>query len=61
MDWWSPQRFDAPSVFNQILDPGAGHWHIAPTGTARVTRRYVEGTMVLETKMVTKHGSIPPR
>jgi GH15 family glucan-1,4-alpha-glucosidase len=58
VDWWSPQRFDAPSVFTRILDPGAGHWHIAPTETRTVTRRYVEGTMVLETEMVTDHGSI---
>jgi GH15 family glucan-1,4-alpha-glucosidase len=57
VDWWCPQRFDAPSVFTRLLDAAAGHWRIAPTDASTVTRRYVEGTMVLETDMVTHQGA----
>jgi GH15 family glucan-1,4-alpha-glucosidase len=58
VDWWCPPRFDAPSVFGRLLDPAAGHWRIAPTDTSAVSRRYLEGTMVMETDMVTDRGTI---
>jgi GH15 family glucan-1,4-alpha-glucosidase len=58
VDWWCPQRFDAPSVFGRLLDPAAGHWRIAAVDTSAVSRRYVEDTMVLETDMVTSRGAI---
>jgi GH15 family glucan-1,4-alpha-glucosidase len=58
VDWWCPPRFDAPSVFGRLLDPAAGHWRIAATDTSAVSRRYVEGTMVMETDMVTDRGAI---
>jgi GH15 family glucan-1,4-alpha-glucosidase len=58
VDWWCPQRFDAPSVFGRLLDPAAGHWRIAPTDPSTSTRRYVEGTMVLENDMVTGRGAV---
>ncbi|MDP8968144.1 MAG: glycoside hydrolase family 15 protein, partial [Actinomycetota bacterium] len=47
--WWCPPRFDAPSVFAQILDERAGHWSLRPRAIEDVERRYVPGTMVLET------------
>ena len=53
VDWWCPTRFDAPSVFARLLDPDAGHWSIRPRGEWTVTRRYAEGTMVVETKFST--------
>ncbi|MFI7741636.1 trehalase-like domain-containing protein [Kocuria rhizosphaericola] len=49
IDWWCPPRFDAPSVFGRLLDPHAGHWTVRPVGRYEVERRYVEGTMVVET------------
>ena len=49
VQWWCPPRFDAPSVFAQILDARAGHWSLRPRAIEDVERRYVPGTMVLET------------
>mgnify|MGYP002810828080 CR=1 FL=1 len=35
IDWFCPQRFDAPSIFAGLLDPGrAGSFRIAPVGRA---------------------------
>ena len=56
VDWWCPARFDAPSVFARLLDPDAGHWWIRPRAEHTVTRRYVEGTMVVETEFTTDSG-----
>ncbi len=56
VDWWCPARFDAPSVFTRLLDPGAGHWSIRPREDWSVARRYVEGSMVLETEFTTANG-----
>jgi GH15 family glucan-1,4-alpha-glucosidase len=56
IDWWCPARFDAPSVFARLLDPEAGHWSIRPRDQHTVTRRYVEGTMVVQTEFATDSG-----
>ncbi|GAA2177137.1 glycoside hydrolase family 15 protein [Arthrobacter parietis] len=58
VDWWCPPRFDAPSVFGRLLDPDAGHWTIRPTGTYTATRRYLPGTMVLETEFDCDNGTV---
>ena len=58
VDWLCPGRFDRPSVFARLLDPDAGHWSIGPAGEAEVSRRYVEGTMVLETTFRTAGGTL---
>lgn len=50
-------RFDSPSVFGSILDRSAGQFRFAPKGTmAPLSRRYVPGTLVLETTWSTDHG-----
>jgi GH15 family glucan-1,4-alpha-glucosidase len=49
IDWACLPRFDAPSTFARILDPAAGHWSLAPLHTAIDGRRYLDGTLVLET------------
>ncbi|MHA7278041.1 glycoside hydrolase family 15 protein [Arthrobacter sp. Hz1] len=49
VDWWCPARFDAPSVFGRLLDVDAGYWLICPTEDFTVGRRYLPGTMVVET------------
>jgi GH15 family glucan-1,4-alpha-glucosidase len=50
-------RPDSPSVFGALLDRGAGNFRFAPSST-RVPhqRRYVPGTMVLETTWHTPTG-----
>src|SRR3954468_8272457 len=57
IDWLCLPRFDSPSVFGRILDPDAGHWQIAPAGEYEVERRYLPGTLVLETTFTTPTGS----
>jgi GH15 family glucan-1,4-alpha-glucosidase len=56
VDWLCFPRFDSPSVFGRLLDSDAGHWSIGPVEDARVTRRYRERTMVLETTFETPAG-----
>lgn len=58
VDWWCPARFDAPSVFTRLLDVQAGHWSIRPGGEFTVTRRYVEGSMVVQTDFTTADGTL---
>ena len=60
IDWLCFPRFDSPSVFGRILDDAAGHWSIGP-GDGRpfeTTRRYVDDTLLLETRFRTAHGSV---
>jgi GH15 family glucan-1,4-alpha-glucosidase len=45
-------------VFARILDPDAGHWSITPTETHRSTRRYLPGTLVIETTFTSAGGSV---
>jgi GH15 family glucan-1,4-alpha-glucosidase len=58
IDWLCLPRFDGPAVFAAILDPGAGHWSIRPAGEFTTERRYVPGTLVLETTFTTETGSV---
>ena len=56
--WLCLPRYDSPAVFAQILDPAAGHWAIRPTGAYRTERRYLPGTLVIETTFTTEGGSV---
>src|SRR5690348_3457951 len=58
IDWLCLPRFDAPSVFARILDPDAGHWSIAPAGAYESCRRYLPGSLVVETTFVTPTGEV---
>jgi GH15 family glucan-1,4-alpha-glucosidase len=50
VEWMCLPRFDSPSVFGAILDRDAGRFRIGPDGVeVPVARRYLPGTMVLET------------
>lgn len=53
IDWWCPERFDAPSVFGRLLDPDAGHWTISAQGARSTEWSYLEGTLVLRTVVET--------
>ncbi|WP_051476575.1 glycoside hydrolase family 15 protein [Arthrobacter sp. Br18] len=58
VDWWCPARFDAPSVFGRLLDVDAGYWLIRPTEDFTVNRRYLPGTMVVETDFHCESGDL---
>jgi alpha,alpha-trehalase len=58
VEWLCFPRFDSPSVFGRLLDDEAGHWSIRPSGGFRVTRRYLDQAMVLETTFATAAGSV---
>jgi alpha,alpha-trehalase len=57
VEWMCLPRFDAPSVFGAILGKRAGSFRVAPLD-ARVPadRRYLPGTMILETSWGTATG-----
>jgi alpha,alpha-trehalase len=59
--WWCLPRFDAPSVLTQVLDERAGHWSLRPRDIENVERRYVPGTVVLETTFRCTGGSLLAR
>jgi GH15 family glucan-1,4-alpha-glucosidase len=58
IDWLCLPRFDSPAVFARILDPHAGHWSLRPVGSFTVARRYLPGTLALETTFVTDSGTV---
>jgi len=55
--WWCAPRFDSRSVFARLLDREAGHFRIAPAGPWTSERRYLPGTLVLETTFRTAGGA----
>ena len=62
IDWWSPGRFDAPSIFASILDAeNGGHYALAPSAPAKSRMRYVDDTNVLETEHATEQGRVRVR
>ena len=58
VDWLAFPRFDSPSVFGRLLGDDAGHWEVAPTGEWASSRRYLDGTLVLETTFTTDTGTL---
>jgi alpha,alpha-trehalase len=59
VEWMCVPRMDSPSVFGAILDRDAGGFRIGPAGMEVPTaRRYIPGTMVLETSWGTPTGWI---
>src|SRR5918994_5738557 len=57
IDWLCLPRYDSPAVFARILDPKAGHWLIRPVDRFETERRYLEGTLVIETTFRTGSGT----
>jgi GH15 family glucan-1,4-alpha-glucosidase len=59
VEWMCLPRFDSPSVFGAILDRDAGSFRLAPVDTSvPAGRRYLPGTMVMETTWGTRTGWI---
>ena len=58
VDWLCFPRFDSPAVFARILDDDdGGCFAIRPAGEFRVSRRYIDQTMALETTFRTATGT----
>jgi GH15 family glucan-1,4-alpha-glucosidase len=59
IEWMCLPRVDSPSIFGAMLDRGAGTFRIGPDGVkVPASRRYLPGTMVLETSWGTGSGWI---
>ena len=58
IDWLCMPRYDSPAVFARILDPDGGHWSIRPAGAFTAKRRYLPGTLVIETTFTTETGAV---
>jgi len=57
VEWMCLPRPDAPSVFAAMLDRGAGSFRVGPVGVSVPSaRRYLPGTLVLETTWQTSTG-----
>jgi len=57
VEWMCPPRFDAPSVFGSMLDRDAGRFRLSPADVlVPASRRYLPGTLVLETTWMTRTG-----
>jgi GH15 family glucan-1,4-alpha-glucosidase len=58
IDWLCWPRFDSDACFAALLGtPENGRFRIAPKGDARVTRRYRDDTLILETSFETDDGA----
>jgi alpha,alpha-trehalase len=59
IDWCCLGRHDEAPVFFRLLDANkGGFWSIQPTAEAELSRRYRQGTNILETTFETAHGSL---
>ena len=60
IDWMGLPRFDSAAVFASLLGTAEnGHWQIVPAvPVIAVSRRYREGTLVLETRFDTADGTV---
>lgn len=68
VDWLCWPRFDSPACFAALLgSPENGRWLIEPVEPAKISRRYLPDTLILETRFETASGVVrlvdfmPPR
>src|SRR6185312_9423598 len=57
IDWLCLPRYDSAAVLARLLDPDAGHWSLRPAGAFTAERRYLSGTLVIETIFRTESGT----
>lgn len=58
IDWLSFPRFDSPACFASLVGTNEnGRWKISPSEPFTTSRKYIEGTVVLETHFETSKGS----
>ncbi len=59
IDWACLPYFDSPAVFLRLLDRRkGGYCAVRVAGMDRTSRRYIEGTNILETAFTTRTGSL---
>src|SRR5918995_818139 len=58
IDWLCLPRYDSAAIFARILGSDAGHWSIRPAGAFTSERRYLPGTLVIETTFATETGTV---
>ena len=60
IDWLCLPRLDSDAAFAALLgDENNGHWTVRPVDpVTKVTRKYINGTLLLETTMTTESGTI---
>jgi GH15 family glucan-1,4-alpha-glucosidase len=58
IDWLCLPRFDSPACFASLIgNQENGFWSLCPEGSCQVKRRYIPGTLVLETVFEVEGGS----
>ena len=59
IDWLTSPSIDSPTVFGGLLDPlRGGSCGLAPEEAFEVSRRYIDGTAMLQTTFSTASGSV---
>src|SRR3954466_4818687 len=58
IDWLCLPRYDSAAIFARLLDPDAGHWSIRPAGAFETQRRYIPGSLAIETTFRTDTGKV---
>jgi len=58
IEWLCMPRYDSDAIFARLLDPDAGHWSIRPGGSFEVERRYLDGTLIIETTFTSDAGQV---
>src|SRR3712207_5433314 len=61
VDWLCLPRYDSDAVFSRLLDPAGGHWSLRPARPFTAERRYLPGTLVIETTYTTDTGIVRVR
>ena len=59
IDWYCPERFDAPAIFCKILDcQKGGFFQLTPESECKISRQYLASTNILESLWETDSGKV---